>query len=356
MADAVDEHQDPVPAAPAYRALALQVRTRTVTGMGRAQARAAISAAIDRIGQAAQAAIGWHGADTRLVVLPEYVLTGFPAGEPVPAWAERAAVDPGGPEYEALGNLAQRLGVFLAGNAYETDPHFPDLYFQASWLIAPSGDVALRYHRLHSMYSPSPYDVWRRYLDIYGIDAVFPVARTELGAVAAIASEEICYPELARVLALRGAEVFLHSSSEISSPELTPKAVARRARAFENTAYVVSANSGGLTGSPIPADSASGGSEIIDFTGRALAAAGPGESIVACAELDLGALRRARSRPGMGNLLSRTKAALWAEEYGRHDVERPGGLEAAGAVPGPAFFARRQQEALGRLREAGVLA
>jgi len=52
----------------------------------------------------------------------------------------------------------------------------------------------------------------------------------------------------ARAQARRGAEVFVHSPSEIGSPLATPKAVARRARAFENIAYVVSANTAGISG------------------------------------------------------------------------------------------------------------
>ena len=51
--------------------------------------------------------------------------------------------------------------------------------------------------------------------------------------LACIASEEILYPEIARALALRGAEVFCHSSSEIGSPLATHKDVAKQARAFE---------------------------------------------------------------------------------------------------------------------------
>ena len=50
------------------------------------------------------------------------------------------------------------------------------------------------------MYAPTPHDVFSRYLDIYGLEGVFPVARTEIGNLAAIASEEILYPEIARSL------------------------------------------------------------------------------------------------------------------------------------------------------------
>ncbi|MEO3797346.1 nitrilase-related carbon-nitrogen hydrolase [Nonomuraea sp. B10E15] len=329
----------------AYTALALQVRTRAVNAA--ADPRAEIAAAVDRIAERVRGSAAWLGPGLRLVVLPEYVLTGFPMRESFAEWRERAALDPGGPEYRALGEIAARHELFLCVNAYERDEHFPELYFQASVILSPQGEAVLRYRRLHSMFTPTPYDVWERYLDVYGIDGVLPVARTEIGNLAVLASEEVLVPELARALALRGAEVFCHPTSEASSPALTPKAIARRARAVENHAYVVSANSGGLSGIAIPGDSTNGGSEVIDHEGRALALAGAGESLVAAAELDLTALRRHRRRPGMGNLLSRVKTGLWAEEYARHDGERPGGLAA-----GPrdrAWFTTRQIEAIERL-------
>ncbi|MEO6019336.1 MAG: nitrilase-related carbon-nitrogen hydrolase [Knoellia sp.] len=337
----------------AYRAVALQVRTQGVNAMSVTDARASMMDSIDHIATAARGAKGWVGPDCRLVVLPEYVLTGFPMGDTIPGWRDKAAIDPDGREYEALGEIARDLGIYLAVNAYETDKHFPDLYFQASVVLSPSGEVVLRYRRLHSLYSPSPYDVWDAYLDAYGMDAVLPVARTEIGVLAAVASEEILYPELSRALGLRGAEVLLHSTSEVSSPDPTPKSIARRARAIENLAYVVSANSGGLTGTAIPADSTNGGSEIIDYTGRAIIRAAGGESIIASAELDLSALRRERRRPGMGNLPARVKPGLWAQEYARHDVERPNSL--VGVTAERSFFAARQAEVLERLAEAGVI-
>lgn len=339
--------------APTYRALALQVATDVVNRLDVDGARASIGRTLDRLEGVVRGSLAWVGADCRLVVLPEYVLTGFPLGEGIEEWAAKAAIAPGGPEYDRLGAIASAHSIHLAVNAYETDDHFPGLYFQASVILGPTGDVVLRYRRLHSLYSPSPYDVWDRYLDHYGRDALLPVADTELGALAAIASEEILYPELARALGLRGAEVFVHSTSEVASPDLTPKGVARRARALETLGYVVSANSGGLRGLALGADSANGGSEIIDFRGQALVRAGAGESVVAAAEIDLGALRRERRRPGMGNLPSRVKTELWADEYARHDVERKNSF--LDRAPDRAAFARRQAEVLERLAGAGVI-
>ena len=342
----------------AYYALALQLHCRAVNGCdGREAAQVLICDALDRTKAAVAGALRFLGTGTRLVVLPEYFLTGHPMGEGLREWTDKAAISPDGPEHEQLARIAQDHGVFLAGNAYETDPHFPGWYFQTSFVTAPSGRQVLRYRRLISMYSPSPWDVWEPYLDAYGPEAIFPVADTELGRLAAIASEEVLYPEIARLLALRGAEVFVHSSSEVGSNRPTPKNVAKQARAFENAAYVVSANSAGISGSPVLAGSTDMGSQVVDYQGRVLVEAGYGESVNAFAEVDIGALRRHRRRPAMSNTLARQPTRLWAEYYAASDVQRGGELAEGGQarLPERAYFLRRQAQVIERLAEDGVI-
>jgi predicted amidohydrolase len=247
--------------------------------------------------------------------------------------------------------------MFIAGNAYETDRHFPGLYFQASFVVAPSGKVVLRYRRLNSMFAPTPHDVWSKYLDIYGLDGVFPVAATEIGKLAAIASEEILYPEIARAHALRGAEVFVHSSSEIGSPLATPKAIARRARAMENLAYVVSANTAGISGTAMPAASADGNSAVVDWKGNLLAESNAGETFTAFADIDLGALRAARRKPGMTNFLARQRTALFSEVYAGETHQRADSLIKNNAVvtPDRDHFRRTQDEVIERLAKEGLI-
>ena len=300
----------------AYQALAFQALCEGVNACpDRASARKLMMASIDRLGGQIRASKMFIGPDLRLVVLPEYFLTAYPQGESIARWADKACIDMDGPEYEALGRIAADNDLYLGGNAYELDPYFPGLYFQTSFIIAPSGEVILRYRRLNSMFAPTPHDVWDRYLDRYGLEGVFPVADTEIGKLAAVASEEILYPEITRCLALRGAEIFLHSSSEIGSPIPTPKAVAKAARAIENMAYVVSANSGGIRGTGLPEGATDGNSKIIDFKGLTLCESTAGETMTAFADIDLTALRRHRRRPGMGNYLARQRLELFAETY-----------------------------------------
>jgi predicted amidohydrolase len=256
----------------------------------------------------------FSGTPVRLAVLPEYLFTGFPTGR-VRDFRARAVFAPDGPEYAALGEVARRLGLFIAGNAYESDPHFPTLHFQASFLVAPTGEVVLRYRRLNSMYTASPHDVWSAYTRHYGPDAIFPVADTEIGRIAAIASEEILYPEIARAHALRGAELFVHSSSEAGGLVPSAKQIARRARALENLAFVVSANTAGIAMSDVAGASADGNSAIIDWRGTVIAEALSGRNVNAYAEIDIEAVRRARRKPGMSNYLARQRLELFRDTY-----------------------------------------
>ncbi|WEK42184.1 MAG: nitrilase [Candidatus Sphingomonas colombiensis] len=345
-----------------YAALALQIAARSVERLpDRATAQAQMLAMIAEIGIKLRASSvfieQYGGTPVRLAVLPEYFLTSYPGRISVPDFAEKAALDMNGPEYDALGKIAEAQNLFLAGNAYERDPHFPDLYFQTSFVVGPSGDVVLRYRRLNSMFAPTPHDVWSKYLDIYGLDGVFPVARTEIGNLAAIASEEILYPEIARAHALRGAEVFVHSSSEIGSPLATPKQIAKRARAFENIAYVVSANTAGIEGTAMPQASADGNSIVIDYKGRPLAEASPGETFTAFADLDIEALRAQRRKPGMSNFLSRQRLELFAPIYGGPSPQPANSLIADGDIQTPDrdHFLRVQEQVIARLSKEGVI-
>ncbi len=337
-----------------YKALALQTTCQAVNSApDRADARAMMRSNLERIGRQIRAAKAFIGSDTRLVVLPEYFLTGFPMGESIAEWVNKACLEMDGEEYAMLGDLARQLDIYLSGNAYELDPHFPDLYFQTSFIIAPNGQVILRYRRLNSMFAPTPHDVWDRYVELYGYAAVFPVAKTEIGNLACIASEEILYPEIARCLMLHGAEIILHHTSEIGSPLLTQKNVAKFARAIENMAYVVSANSAGIANIDIPFASTDGGSKIINYEGLTLAEAASGESMVANATIDLEALRAHRRRPGMSNFIARQRLELYAPTYGGAPIYPANNL--LNIAPERRHFIQQQQQTLQHLLERGVI-
>jgi len=345
-----------------YAALPLQANCHAVnrcenTGQARARMMQAIDHCSELIQGSKQFAATFSGDSIRLVVLPEYFMTGFPMGESTETWQEKACISEGGPEYEALGKVASDKGVYLSANAYELDPYFPELYFQTSFIINDSGDVILRYRRLVSMFAPTPHDVLDAYLDRYGADSLFPVADTELGRLACVASEEILYPEISRALALRGAEVICHSSSEVGSPLSTPKNIAKQARAYENMVYVVSANSAGIKNNPIPNQSTDGHSQVVDYKGRVLTQAGQGETMNGYAEIDIGAQRRSRAKPAMSNTLARQRLEIFKQVYSGEPVYPANTLleEDGVKTPGRQHYLDTQQAVIESLQKRGIV-
>jgi deaminated glutathione amidase len=335
-----------------YKALALQTACYAINTVEQAQAQEHRLQQIERIGNQIKASKLFLGQDVELVVLPEYFCTSFPFGETIEQWLQKACVINNGAEYKAMQAWAKELNIYLSGNWYEADEHFPNLYFQTSFIINNQGETILRYRRLNSMFAPTPHDVFDEYISIYGAESFFPVAKTPIGNLACIASEEILYPEIARCLMYNGAEIFLHSSSEVASTMSTQKNIAKLARATENMAYVVSSNSAGIYNTSIPANSTDGHSQIISYEGLKLCEASNGESMVANATIHLDALRHARIRPGMSNFLSRQRNELFAPYYAK-PVYACNSLELV--TPNKKIFIQNQLKTINFLVEKGIV-
>ena len=344
---------------PSYYGLALKTAVDAVNYCpDLCEAQLVMNATITRLEREIPASKRFVGPDSKVIVLPEYFLTAYPLSDTIEGWAKKACIEVGGAEYEALGKIAQDNDIYLAANAYELDDHFPGLYFQTCFIIGPSGDVILRYRRLNSMFAPTPHDVWDKYLDIYGLDGVFPVAKTEIGNLAAIASEEILYPEIARCLAMRGAEVFLHSTGEMGNMSETPKQIARKARALENMAYVISANSGSIRGHELPKSSTDGRSAVINYKGQVMTEAGYGETMTANDCIDLHALRKYRRRPGMSNYLARQRFEMFAETYSSEGSQKANALldeNGNHKIPDRAHFISAQTETIAKLAKKNII-
>lgn len=334
-----------------YKALALQITCKAVNELSVADAKKQMLSTVAQVGKQIKASKAFIGQDVKLVVLPEYFLTGFPMGETIEQWKEKACIHPNDEVYAAIKKVAIDNNIFLSGNAYELDDHFTNLYFQTSFIISPLGEIILRYRRLNSMFAATPHDVLNEYIEVYGAESLFPVAKTEIGNLACIASEEILYPEIARCLTLNGAEIFLHNTSEVASALHSPKNIAKLARAIENMAYVVSANSASITGYAIPAASTDAHSQIVDFNGIKLCEALGGESMVANATINIAALRQHRNRPGMSNYLSRQRMELFAPYYNK-SIYKANSL--VGVEVSKSHFINQQQKAIALLKEKRI--
>ncbi len=182
---------------------------------------------------------------------------------------------------------------------FEYDPEWPLRYFNTAIIIAPSGEIVLRYRKLQCadlnglLNVTTPGNVYTRYVERYGYAALFPVVDTPIGRLGALICYDSNWPELWRALALGGAEVICNPTSEIHSDRREYWYAAKRAHAAEQRVYVASANAGSeqfRPGAPVTGMNR-GHSALIDFDGTLLAHAdGPGV-VPLVGSIDLGALR-----------------------------------------------------------------
>jgi predicted amidohydrolase len=259
---------------------------------------------------------------SKVVVLPEFFLHGFEPGHGIDEWIGASLRIPG-PEVEALGAAAREANCYVAGMVYEVMDEFPGRFWNTAIIIDPDGQVALKYHKLYAMTGKTrPGDVYTDYVErMGGPGALFPVLDTPYGRLGCLICYDINFPEVTRCLAMRGAEVFLHIASETRSPYHLPEGgwtLAKRVRAYENMAFLASANQGPVIDGEFPADRHHGESQILDFNGQVLNMARTSGETMVTAMVDIDALRRRRQQPGMNflaELMPAIHAPIYAQEH-----------------------------------------
>jgi deaminated glutathione amidase len=255
-------------------------------------------AAADRLTRAAAAA----GAD--LVVLPEkWPVLGSP--EQTAAGAEPFD----GPALAWARDTAGELGIDLvAGSIAERVPG-REKGSNTSVHVGPDGDVRAVYRKIHM------FDVevgGRTYRESEheapGEEVVLSetAGGVELGMTVCY---DLRFPELYRILAVRGARVIAVPSAFTLATTRDHWEPLLRARAIENQAFVIAANQ---VGEHAPGYRSGGRSMIVDPWGIVLAQAPDGEAFVT-AELDLE--RQQEIRRTVPSLANRRPAAYaWPQE------------------------------------------
>lgn len=306
------------PTAPSrYYALACQTIIKPITAdvHTREEGRAIMRENLDAALLLMKRGLGNGLGDVKLVTFPEMFLTLAPVGWPrgVKGWLDVACTEVPGPDLEPLFQAARDFGVYIGANCYEYDPKWPMRYFNCSFLVNPKGEVVLKYRRLHSHISPSPHDFLDAYVQKEGWDALFPVADTALGRIAMFPCMEISKPEVARMFAMKGAEVLLHPTGD--SPDFPGWTACKLARAFENNCYLISTNCGGWVSKRGYLESTNaGGTKIIDYLGNVINEAKPsGESMKARGLIDIEQLRAHRHSKNSFNMIAQLRTELYTE-------------------------------------------
>ncbi len=130
------------------------------------------------------------------------------------------AIDVPGPETERLGKKAKEYGCYITFGTYARDPDWPGHVLLNGILIDPEGKIAANHWKPSNvrggipgweMFTTSIYDVLDQYREMYGEDAVLPIARTDIGNISC--SVAPFQPDVARALAMKGMELRLSSAS-----------------------------------------------------------------------------------------------------------------------------------------------
>ncbi|MDP8909062.1 MAG: carbon-nitrogen hydrolase family protein [Chloroflexota bacterium] len=229
----------------------------------------------------------------RLVTLPE-TWTYMGPDEGVAAAAEPIP----GSLTDRLAERARRHEIYLhAGSFYESVPGEPRV-FNTSVVFDPAGETIARYRKIHLFDVDLVGDgAYRESATVAPGDEIVTVAIDGV-TVGLTICYDLRFPELFRILVLRGAEVIVVPAAFAMATGKDHWEVLLRARAIENTVYVVAPNQ---VGTHPPGRWCYGRSLVVDPWGVVLAQALDHPTVIT-ATLDLGHLRHVREQvPSLTN-------------------------------------------------------
>jgi predicted amidohydrolase len=213
------------------------------------------------------------GSKVDLICMHEFPIQGF---QP---WTRKElnqiAYELPGPESEAIGERAKRYGCYISFGCYAKEKDWPDHVINMSVLVGPDGKIVSKQWKARNilglfgdgaLIGTTVYDVLDRYVEMYGWDAVLPVARTDIGniAITAVGAEPMLYT----CLGLKGAEVLVLSVTGGSNAESAIQ-TARANRLY--TIGVGNAVSPNNIGFPESSGTRDEGTVIVDPRGTVLA-------------------------------------------------------------------------------------
>jgi len=179
-----------------------------------------------------------------MVCFPELALTGYECGEearkkqkPCTMHTEAAETIPG-PVTEEVAKLAKELDIYVIFGMPEKDAKDPEVQYVSAAVVGPEGILG-SYRKMHLATPP----VWTEYYCCKPGNEL-PVFETRYGPIGVqICADFWMYPELTRLLALKGARIIFHPTGSATAPgkvDMMRNITADRGRTAQ--AYIVSCN------------------------------------------------------------------------------------------------------------------
>lgn len=193
------------------------------------------------------------------------------------------AVSIPGPETEFYSTLAKELGVVVVTSLFER--RAPGLYHNTAVVFECDGSIAGKYRKMHIPDDPAYYE---KFYFTPG-DIGFEPIDTSVGRLGVLVCWDQWYPEAARLMALRGAEILIYptaigwESSDHYAEQMRQRdawVTIQRAHAVANGLPVISVNRVGHEPDP------SGLTQGIVFWGSSFVAGPQGEFLYQASEKD----------------------------------------------------------------------
>jgi predicted amidohydrolase len=198
-----------------------------------------------------------------------------------------------GAEIDLLRDKSRRHGLFiLAGSILERTPD-QALPVNTSLLINPDGEIVAEYQKIHLFDAELPGgESHRESAEVLPGDQLV-VAETPWARIGLTICYDLRFPELYRRLALRGAQVIFVPSNFTLQTGKDHWLTLLRARAIENTVYLVAP---AQIGAKADNRASFGKAAVIDPWGTVIALAPERDEFAAVAEIDLDYLDEVRRR------------------------------------------------------------
>ncbi len=162
-----------------------------------------------------------------LIVFPELITSGNELGVRFTEVAQRIP----GPTVNLIAQRANDYGIYVAFGMASKEKVESVLYNSAI-IVGPDGDLVEVYNKVHLRGEER-----MAFREGYKI----PVADTDIGSIGLMIGYDLAYPEVARSLALEGAELVCVLANW-EAADIDEWKTYLRARAYENSIFVVGAN------------------------------------------------------------------------------------------------------------------
>jgi beta-ureidopropionase len=258
-----------------------QVRAALIQAQANMGKQEAIDKHIKMIADAA-------GQGAQVVGLQEIFHGPYFCAEQDPKWYATAEPEDG-PTVSRMREVAREHGVVLIVPWYEEEQ--PGVYYNTACVIERDGSVLGKYRKTHiPQVGPC---FWEKFYFKPG-NLGYPVWDTSVGRIGLIICYDRHFPEVARELGLKGAELVFNPSATVESLSRYLWELEQPAHAVANGFWVAASNRVGVE-APLNPNKFYGSSYFCSPRGKIVARASDSEDEVLVADIDLDEIREVRN-------------------------------------------------------------